>query len=194
MNVRIFILPIVVTLIALLSLFIYLRVDPDSVKLAENDEEVFSLYMEELEQLTGVSYGKAKGWNLRILEFIGAPPKIVSFYAAYNPEDMIEGSVRFHTLAHVLEENFLLFPGMALRKKGYIVFATTLCGDAYCFDLEDLDENGWPRVVLHSVDTDYREYSRAEIETVAKPIAENLSHFLKLLLTDRVDQECLYFP
>jgi len=67
-------------------------------------------------------------------------------------------------------------------KHGYIVFASTLSGDAYCFDTNTCDPDGNPRIVLISHKTVFQDTTAEQIAASAQPVAQNLAAFLKQMV------------
>jgi hypothetical protein len=84
---------------------------------------------------TGVSLRPASGEDLRTLAGLGAPETIQAFYREYEPEAEAElGRVRLWPIADLLLENTDAVPGADLHPHGFVTFASTVYGDAYCFD------------------------------------------------------------
>jgi len=93
----------------------------------------------------------------------------------------------------VLEENRDLTPGAYVAPLGYVVFATTYGGDAYCFDVKTVGPHGEPRVVLIShAATAIRKGMAADATRLAKPVAENLLGLLEKLERSELDEDCVY--
>jgi hypothetical protein len=140
---------------------------------------------------TGIAFRPASPFDLAKLESLGLPESILSFYREFEPSEVVEQQVRLWPIEHILEENDALIPGCYSSRYGYIVFATTFCGDAYCFDTTH-DPTAEPRIVLFSHEVVNERTTAAELARLAKPIAENLKQFLAQFSRNEVDQECIY--
>lgn len=140
---------------------------------------------------TGVEFRAASPADLAKLEALGVPASILGFYREFEPSECAEGQVRLWPIQHVLEENEAYVPGAYASKHGYIVFASTLCGDAYCFDLTQRGRSD-PRIVLLSHEMIYEETTAAEMARLAKPVAQTLHEFLQQFIRGEVDEECVY--
>ena len=121
--------------------------------------------IEQIAEQTGVEFRTSSPMDLTKLEALGVPESILAFYREHEPSECAQGQVRLWPIEQVLEENEAYVPGAYASKHGYIVFATTLCGDTYCFDLTQRGQAD-PRIVLlsHEViteDTSAAEYVRA---------------------------------
>lgn len=81
--------------------------------------------------------------ELSILKKYKLPGKISNFYKEYCPFEtiMLSGGVRLLTFEAFKEENLVNAPGAFLIKFGIITFATTIGGNAICFDLNDIKDN-----------------------------------------------------
>src|SRR4051812_27453612 len=109
----------------------------------------YALSAEQIAEQTGVAFRASSPIELAKLEALGVPESILAFYREFEPSECAEGQVRLWPIQNVLEENEAYVPGAYVSKHGYIVFATTLCGDAFCFDLRQRGQVE-PRVVLLS--------------------------------------------
>ena len=147
--------------------------------------------IEQIAEQTGVEFRPASPMELAKLEALGVPESILAFYREFEPSDCAEGQVRLWPIEHVLEENEAYVPGAYASKHGYIVFATTLCGDTYCFDLTQSGQ-GDPRIVLLSHEVITEDTSAQEYVRLAKPVARRLYEFLQQFERGEVDEECIY--
>ncbi|MEX2168466.1 MAG: SMI1/KNR4 family protein [Pirellulales bacterium] len=141
---------------------------------------------------TGTTFGAASPGDLSALRALGVSKPILDFYAAHEPSECAEGQVRLWPITAILQENSDLVPGAYIAPLGYIVFATTFCGDTYCFDHNRQDENGEPRVVLFSHEVVGEDITAEEAFQLAKPISTNLHEFLQQFARDEIDEECIY--
>jgi hypothetical protein len=147
--------------------------------------------IERIAKQTGVEFRTSSPMDLAKLEALGVPESILAFYREHEPSECAQGQVRLWPIEHVLEENESYVPGAYASKYGYIVFATTFCGDAYCFDLTQHGQTE-PRVVLLSHEVIHKDTTAAEISLLAKPVAQTLHEFLQQFIRGEVDEECIY--
>jgi hypothetical protein len=145
-----------------------------------------------IEAQTGGRFRRAEIGALEQLRKLRLPESVVTFYADHEPAECIEGQVRLWPISEILRENRDYVPGADICKHGYVVFANTICGDAYCFVVNSLDGDGEPRVVLLPHDEDFEEMPAEKIKSLAKPIAPNLAAFLDAYLRGELDEDCIY--
>lgn len=145
----------------------------------------------QIAEQTGVGFRAASLKDLAGLEALGVPESILAFYSKFEPSGCAEGQVRLWPIAHILEENEDYVPGCYASKHGYIVFATTFCGDTYCFDLTQPGQ-AEPRIVLLSHEIINEETTAAEFARLAKSIALSLHEFLQQFVRGEVDEDCVY--
>jgi hypothetical protein len=130
--------------------------------------------------------------DLAALRTLRLPRPVIEFFARYEPSDCAEGQVRLWPIANVLEENSDFVPGAYICALGYIVFATTFCGDVYCFDLNKVDKKGEPPIVLISHEAVDEDITTEEVGGLAKHVAKNLFEFLEKFARDDLDEDCIY--
>jgi SMI1 / KNR4 family (SUKH-1) len=116
---------------------------------------------------------------------------VLDFFSAYEPSACVEHQVRLWPIEQILEENESYVPGCYASKHGYVVFATTLCGDTYCFDISQGGQTE-PRIVLLSHEVIDEDTTAAQISRLAKPVAKSLYEFLDQFVRGEVDEECVY--
>lgn len=154
-----------------------------------------SAYAEILNKMagaTGAVFRPAAEADLNLLGRLGLPPSVIEFYAEHEPEDSVHGQARLWTIERMIEENRDLVPGCHVVKFGYVVFASTIYGDAYCFDTHHLDARGMPRIVLISHEVVGEETTAEEAARLAKSIAVDLREFLEHFAAGDLDEESLY--
>jgi len=140
---------------------------------------------------TGIEFRAASPFDVSKLEALGLPQSVLDFYRAYEPSECVESKIRLWPIEHILEENEALVPGCYSCKNGYVVFATTLCGDTYCFDTSRGGRIE-PRIVLISHEVISKDTTRAEFARLAKPVAQSLHEFLEQFVRGEVDEDCVY--
>jgi hypothetical protein len=77
----------------------------------------------------------------------------------------------------IVEENSDYVPGCDISPQGFIVFATTIYGDTYCFDLKANPTD--PPVLLIGHEISYEGASVDDIRKNGVPAAINLYQFLE---------------
>jgi hypothetical protein len=151
----------------------------------------YSKLIADIEAHTGGRFRRAESAALDQLRAFKLPDSVVSFFRDYEPTECIEGQVCLHTIAEMLLRNREYVPGADISPHGFFVFATTICGDAYCFDINATDENGEPGIVLVSHEVTFEGMPREQIKLLTKPIARNLAAFLEMFLSDSIDEDCI---
>jgi hypothetical protein len=143
---------------------------------------------------TGTKFRAASQSDLAELRALRLPDSVVDFYARHEPSEIAEGQVRLSTIADMLQENRDLLPGAYVAPLGYVVFATTIGGDAYCFDVNVVSPTSEPRIVLISHEVVGKDITAESAKRLAKPVASNLYEFLEKFERIELDEECLYSP
>ena len=135
---------------------------------------------------TGGEFGPAQTKDLAHLVNFGLPPSIVNFFVTYEPLECIEGAARLWPISHLVVENTEAVPGCNIIKHGYVVFSTTYCGDAYCFDLNCQLVEDEPRVILMCCEEDFGAKTAEEVHNYAIPVAANLWEFLEMFALEQL--------
>jgi hypothetical protein len=143
---------------------------------------------------TGTKFRAASRSDLAELRALRLPDPVIDFYARHEPSQCAEGQVRLWPIADVVRENRDLIPGAYVAPLGYVVFATTFCGDAYCFDVNVVSPQGEPRIVLLSHEVVRKDITAERARGLAKPVARNLYEFLEKFERVELDEDCLYRP
>jgi hypothetical protein len=151
--------------------------------------------VEQISQKSGVAFRPAASSALEQLRAIGMPEDALAFYANSEPARWAEiNRVRLSPIRDVLQENKDYVPGYHLHPLGYVVFASTIYGDAYCFDTSQAPANGTAPVVLMAHDLEWDEYSQEQIRKLAKRVASSLDDFLQKFAAGTLDMKPLYPP
>jgi len=143
---------------------------------------------------TGTKFRAASQSDLAELRTLRLPEPVVGFYAQHEPTECAEGQVRLWPIADMVRENRDLIPGAYVAPLGYVVFSTTLCGDAYCFDINVVSPKDEPRIVLISHEVVGKDITAERAQRLAKPVAGNLHEFLEKFERIELDEECVYRP
>ena len=146
--------------------------------------------IEQIVELTGVAFRAASPFELAKLEALGLPESVINFYSSFEPAERAGDEFRLWPIEHILEENEALSPGCYVSKHGYIVFATTLYGDTYCFDLTRRGKLE-PPIVLISHELVSEDTSVAELARLAEPVAKNLYEFLQQFVRGEIDDKSI---
>ena len=140
---------------------------------------------------TKTRFGPASEAALDHLRSLNLPQTVIDFYSRHEPQGCAEGQIRLWGVDHIREENADLMPGADVAPLGYVVFATTFCGDTYCFNT-NRQRDGEPEIVLISHEVVTEDISPDEAARVAKPVAANLLDFLNQFADGQIDEECVY--
>ena len=93
-------------------------------------------------QESDVIFRSAEPGDIETLSSLNLPPSVIDFYKRFEPQDCAEiDGVRLWPIKEMLRENTDFVPGADIHKYGYIVFATTDFGDAYCLDTDETNTN-----------------------------------------------------
>jgi SMI1 / KNR4 family (SUKH-1) len=131
------------------------------------------------------------------LQAVGMPEDALNFYRDAVPTRMAEiGKVRLWNVGDLEVENRDAVPGYYALPCGYVVFASTDCGDSYCFDIRSMRYPKSAPIVLiaHDLEPENDEMKREELEKLAKPIAESFEKFLESFAASTLDRDPVYPP
>jgi len=129
------------------------------------------------------SFKQARSEDIQYLNSLKLTPGLIEFYKSFEPIDHNDmGPVRFLDIESIKEENTEYIPGYQISPKGFIVFATTGCGNAICFNLNKT-KNGEPTIAHISHEENYEDWSLEKIvdedynETICESFYEFLCYF-----------------
>jgi len=134
---------------------------------------------------------------MQSLQALGVPEDALQFYRQATPARIAEiGKVRLWNVGDLEVENRDAVPGYYALPCGYVVFATTDCGDSYCFDIRS---SGYPKsapivLIAHDLEPENDEMKREDLEKLAKPIAESFEKFLEGFVASALDRDPIYQP
>lgn len=134
------------------------------------------------------SFINAKKKDLRKLKEIGLPEIIIQFYKSNEPVDCNINGIQIHDVEQVIAENTELCPGWVTAKYGYYAFASNDHGDAFCFDVNTLDDEGNPRIAYVSHEAIWDESSEEEVHESVIPVAKNLYDFFGKLCKGEIEE------
>jgi hypothetical protein len=141
---------------------------------------------------TGTVFRAASETDLAALRVLRLPDTVLNFFARHEPSDCAEGQVCLWPIADILQENRNYVPGAYVDPLGYVVFSTTFCGDTYCFDVNVVNKDNEPRIVLISHEVVEEDITAEEAQRLAKPVAKYPYEFLDTFLRQELDEECIY--
>jgi len=117
------------------------------------------------------------------LQALNVPEDALSSFLEAEPAHHAEiENVRLLPISTVIEESTRYVPGAYIRPHGYVVFATTHCGDRYCFDLK-----GAVPIVLVSHEMVGEDTTKVELRSLAKQVATDFESFLVAFVAGTLD-------
>jgi hypothetical protein len=144
--------------------------------------------VDQIRDKSNVEFRPAASAALEELRSIGVPEDAQAFYRDSEPARCAEiDEIRLWPIADVLGENKDYVPGCFIQPHGYVVFATTIFGDAFCFDTNTTPSKGTAPVVLIAHDWDWDAIKREDIAKLAKPTAASFEEFLKAYESETLD-------
>jgi hypothetical protein len=143
----------------------------------------------QISQHSGIQLGPPPEEQMASLSPLQPPESLMQFYRLHAPSMEVEiGNVRLQTIRGLIDENADYVPGADLRPHGFVTFATTTCGDAYCTDCAE-SKNDDPPIVIMAHEVSFEELDRRTILSVRKRVADNLEDFLVRFLAKTLDTE-----
>lgn len=143
--------------------------------------------------VSGVSMRPASTEALRALAELGAPESLIAFYREFEPEADVEiGTVRLPTISSMIVENTDAVPGADLGPHRFTTFATTIYGDAYCFDWNAAEEKHDAPVVIMTHEVLFDDLDRETVLRARKRVASGFGHFLAQFVDLSLDTEPHY--
>ena len=133
-----------------------------------------------------VEFSRADSEEISALRELGFTEKLLEFYTENMPQEAIEGEVILHDCQGILDEAEGGSPGIEMSQHGIFVFASTHCGDAFCFDTNNCDSNGNPRIVYTSHCVLDEECSKEEALAEVIPFTSSLQEFLTRFAEDDI--------
>ena len=152
--------------------------------------------LDQIRKKSNVDCRPAAPAGLDQLRSLGAPEDVLTFYRDSEPAGIAEiGEVRLCPISEILAENRDYVPGCYAQPCGYVVFATTLYGDAFCSDVQAASGTIAPVVLIaHDLEPENDQIKREDLARFAKPIAASFEGFLKAFVSETLDIEPLYSP
>ena len=137
---------------------------------------------------SGVALRPASEDGIRQLQALRFPEDAIAYYREAEPSRITEiEKIRLWPIKDVVEENTDYVPGCYIQPHGYVVFATTFCGDTYCFDLNAATSAMSAPIVLLSHEMIDDETTRETVGNLAKMIAPDFRSFLESFAAGSLD-------
>lgn len=152
--------------------------------------------LDEIKQKSKANFPAGRA-DIEQLRSLGAPEEVLNFFLDSEPASCVEiSSVRLWPISELLVENRDAAPGLYAQPCGYVVFATTIYGDAFCFDTRATTSNGIAPVLLiaHDLEPENDVMKCEDLAKLAKPIAPSLESFLQAFVLEALDIDPLYPP
>ena len=153
--------------------------------------------LDQIREKSKIAFRPADHDVLQKVASLGLPRDALSFYADSAPSRTAQiADVRLCPLTDIWSENTDYVPGYYARLCGYVVFATTICGDAYCFDTHVAAFPSTAPIVLiaHDLEPEDDVMKREDLTKLAKPIAPLFHEFLQAFVSETLDTKPLYRP
>jgi hypothetical protein len=150
--------------------------------------------LDEIKEKSKAQFRPANRAGIEQLQSIGVPEDALAFYRDSEPVRIAEiGKVRLRSITDIVAENRDYVPGAYAQPCGYVVFATTLYGDAFCFDTRAASATNVPVVLIaHDLEPENGEMKREDLAKLAKPIAASFEEFLRAFASGTLDIDPLY--
>jgi hypothetical protein len=136
--------------------------------------------------------GRASVEDLKRAQSADFPGELLDLYRECEPENCIELKQRIWSIESAIIENTNAVPGCALSPHGFIVFASTVYGDAYCVDTNVVTSAGHHPVVLFSHEVIGEDASLSEIQRLRLEVASSLADFLRKFTNGTLNEEPSY--
>jgi hypothetical protein len=136
--------------------------------------------------------GRASAGDLERAQAAGFPDELLDLYRECEPENCIELRQRIWSIENAIIENSNAVPGCALSPHGFIVFASTVYGDAYCIDSNLVTSAGHHPVVLFSHEMIGEDATLSEIQRLRLEVASSLEDFLRKFTIGTLNEEPSY--
>ncbi len=145
-----------------------------------------------ISEQTGVAFRPASRGALASLAAFNVPEAVIRFYREHEPARRVEGQVRLLPIEDMVVENTQGVPGVCVQPHGYVVFASTVYGDAYCFNGNKVNAEGEPEIVLVSHEAVQEDSTAEEVHRLVKKVASSLFVFLDQFSEGVIDEDCIY--
>jgi hypothetical protein len=164
------------------------------------EEEVIRALKRVLKEVGAGRLRPAPSKQLKLAKEYGFPNELIEFYRSYEPHGYVElsdakpgfGAVRLLSIADALEANFYAMPGVGVFPQGYVVFAETNGGDAYCMDTNAMTSEGQHPVAIFGHEVIDDKTDPAYIDKSRWEVASCLEDFLIKFINGTLDDSPFY--
>jgi hypothetical protein len=143
-------------------------------------------------KLRNLGYPVPDGASAKELErarAIALPDELIEMYRQLNPADHVELKQRIWSIENAVVENTEAVPGCALSPHGYIVFASTMYGDAYCVDTNITTSAGHHPIALFCHEIIGEDDEIEKISSLRVEVASSLEDFLTQFTNGELSEE-----
>lgn len=148
--------------------------------------------MKTVKRVGGGECRPASAEDLKRAKEAGFPSELIDFYRQCEPNGVIQLQQRIWSIENALVENTGVVPGCALSPHGFIVFASTICGDSYCIDTNVKTAEGQHPVVLFSHEVIGEDASLPDILPLRLEVAKSFEEFLVKFKDETLIDEPLF--
>lgn len=142
----------------------------------------FKVLKQEILAITEDEFRNASDEDISSLVKLNIPDYFVEFIKDFEPlQRTFVGDVRLLPINEIIEENEDYVPGADIYPKGFTVFASTITGDAYCFDMTEKNKLGEYDIYYADHDNDY---SKETVESVKDELEFVSDSFINLMLSE----------
>jgi hypothetical protein len=152
--------------------------------------------LDQIRTKSKTEFRPATATEIQVLQALQIPEDAFSFYRNSIPAKTAEiGKVRLCNVAAMVMENRDAVPGYYAYPCGYVVFATTDCGDAICFNRHVTSgSRGAVVLIAHDLEPKDDTMDCEDLAKLVKPIATSFGDFLQAFVSETLDTEPLYPP
>ena len=153
--------------------------------------------LDQIRQKTSTEFRPASPADPEALRTLHLPEDVSAFYRQVEPVKYAEiGKVRLWPIRNILQKNKDYVPGYCANSCGYVVFSTTIYGDAFCFDTHSAAHplNSTIVLIAHDLEPENDEIKREDLAKLAKPIAASFGDFLQAFVLEKLDTVPIYPP
>lgn len=145
----------------------------------------FSQVIKKLSVTENKIYKKADKKDMVYLKSSKYPDCVLEFYNHKELQECIDiNGARLWPIKNLKEENEDYTPGYIIYDLGYRVIGTTINGDVYCLDINQMNNDGQPIIFIASHDEIYEGLSNDEITSKIVKIADSFNEFLQKFIEE----------
>ena len=144
----------------------------------------------QLEVQLDIVFRPASAADVQILIERNWPAKVISFYASSDPHEVLEKTrpkMRLYSIREIIWAMTTLEPSITMAPWGYGTFAQNRYGDAYMYNFNAVDAEGWPEILFADHEMLIGLSEREEMEALLGEVAKNLPTFLQMLAKGKIE-------